>query len=243
MPGQWRPHYPFEQIAWVSPPWPSQDYVWLDFPEAIFTNQGLIFLSHVNPSVPSLYTQLPKVSWQEVADGIAFDRELPNGVRFGGSVTRKGVTVTDLRLRIFNGSAAPLKNITLQTCVFLRACREFADFSNDNKYVHVPERGWVAFSEARGIQAEKGRYSLGWRSGPRIADLPVMVILSNQDQRLLAMTWHEHTLSLIANPRHPCLHADPKFRDLDVGEEADIRGSLIFFEGTLDDFTAVAENL
>ncbi len=26
LPGQWRPHYPFEQIAWVSPPWPSQDF-------------------------------------------------------------------------------------------------------------------------------------------------------------------------------------------------------------------------
>lgn len=22
-PGQWRPHYPFEHIAWVSPAWPS----------------------------------------------------------------------------------------------------------------------------------------------------------------------------------------------------------------------------
>ena len=48
LPGAWRPHYPWEHIAWISPPWPSQDYVWLDFPEAIFTSQGLLFLSHVN---------------------------------------------------------------------------------------------------------------------------------------------------------------------------------------------------
>ena len=36
-PGQWRPHYTWEQIVWISPSWPSQDYLWLDFPEALFT--------------------------------------------------------------------------------------------------------------------------------------------------------------------------------------------------------------
>ena len=46
LPGQWRPLYPFEQIAWVSPPWPSQDYIWLDFPEAIFCNLGLLYFGH-----------------------------------------------------------------------------------------------------------------------------------------------------------------------------------------------------
>jgi len=61
VPGQWRPHYPFEQIAWVSPPWPSQDYCWLDFPEAIFTDQGLLFLSHVNPKVTAEFPDLPPV--------------------------------------------------------------------------------------------------------------------------------------------------------------------------------------
>jgi len=54
LPGQWRPHYPFEQIAWVSPPWPSHDYVWLDFPEAIFSDTELLYLSHVNPQFPDL---------------------------------------------------------------------------------------------------------------------------------------------------------------------------------------------
>lgn len=25
VPGMWRPHYPYEQIVWISPPWPSAD--------------------------------------------------------------------------------------------------------------------------------------------------------------------------------------------------------------------------
>ncbi|MDX9971782.1 MAG: twin-arginine translocation signal domain-containing protein, partial [FCB group bacterium] len=64
LPGQWRPHYPWEHIAWVSPAWPSQDYIWLDCPEAIFTNRGLLFLSHINPPIPTIFGNLPKVPWK-----------------------------------------------------------------------------------------------------------------------------------------------------------------------------------
>ena len=59
LPGAWRPHYEWEQIAWISPPWPSQDYIWYDFPEAIFSNMGLLYLSHVNPSIQSAFAGLP----------------------------------------------------------------------------------------------------------------------------------------------------------------------------------------
>ena len=241
LPGQWRPHYPWEHIAWVSPPWPSQDYLWLDFPEAIFTNQGLVFLSHINPRVPSVYTDLPRVAWEVRADGLRFARRLPNGVQFGGSVTRESETTVALDLYLENGTSVPLRAITLQTCVFLRACAEFADFTLANKFVHLPARGWMPFSEAvQGSDPAEapGRYGLGWRGGPRLADWPVMVTQSNQAPRLVAMTWYEHTLSLIGNPAHPCFHADPQFPDLDVGQRAAIQGRLIFFEGTLDAFAA-----
>ena len=59
LPGQWRPHYPWEHIAWVSPPWASQDYVWLDFPEAICSSLGFLYLSHVNPPIPTIFKDLP----------------------------------------------------------------------------------------------------------------------------------------------------------------------------------------
>jgi len=48
VPSQWRPHYPWEHIVWMSPSWPSQDYLWLDFPEAIFSDQGLLGLRSTN---------------------------------------------------------------------------------------------------------------------------------------------------------------------------------------------------
>lgn len=242
-PGAWRPHYPWEHIAWISPSWPSQDYIWLDFPEAIFTDRGLLYLSHINPAVPAVYESWPAVAWQHTETGIAFERELPDGVRFGGSIAKGGDQVAELELYILNGANLPLKNISLQTCAFLRAIREFGDYSASNKYVHVPEKGWVAYPEAQKLSEENGRYGLGFRSRKnRKADWPVMATVSNQAGRLVAMTWLENTLSMVTNPNHPCMHADPFFKDLEPGERASIHGRLIFVEGPIQefDFTAFA---
>jgi len=49
IPGMWRPLFGSEQVAWISPPWESQEYVWLDFPEAMSESLGkLIYLGHIN---------------------------------------------------------------------------------------------------------------------------------------------------------------------------------------------------
>lgn len=236
LPGQWRPHYPWEHIAWVSPSWPSQDYIWLDFPEAIFTDRGLLYLSHVNPDAPAVYENWPAIPWQKEDEGISFERELPDGVVFGGKVSRGSETTVDLELHIRNGSEQPLRNITLQTCAFLRAAKEFADYTRDNKFVHVPGKGWLSYPEAAEAPADQGAYGVGWRSHNRKADLPVMVTTSNEAERLVAMTWFDATLSMVSNGNHPCMHADPHFPDLEPGETHTIHGSLIFFEGPLDDF-------
>lgn len=237
VPGAWRPHYAWEHIAWVSPPWPSQDYIWLDFPEAIFTSQGLLFLSHVNPPIPTVFHDLPRIPWTEIPRGITFERTLPNGVAFGGSVTRADESTVDLELHLQNGSEQELARITLQTCAFLRAIKEFADFTPDNKFVHVPNAGWIPMAEAAKREGGSEKYRVGWRtSGKPVADLPVAAAVSNTAGRLVAMTWYDGTLSLVGNPRHPCFHADPSFPDLKPGEQASIRGKLIFFAGPLAEF-------
>ena len=234
-PGHWRPHYPWEQIAWISPAWPCQEYMWLDFPEAIFSNEGLLFLSHENPKFPALFRNLPPISWSAVPRGIAFDRELPNGVRFGGIVVRASDTTVDLELHLWNGSARKLTDLNLQTCCYLHSVMELSDLTSDNKYVHAPE-GWITLAEALNRKEGRGKYLVGWRAGPAVADQPVIVTRSNQADRYVAMTWYDDTLSLISNKRFPCMHADPRFRDLGPGESASIRGKLIFFQGKLDDF-------
>ena len=236
LPGQWRPHYPFEQIAWISPPWPSQEYVWLDFPEAIFADVGLLYLSHVNPQHPVMFPDLPTTPWHTIEDGLCFERLLPNGVKFGGSVRTDSISTVLLELYIHNGGHLPLRDIRLQTCTYLRVIKEFSECTQQNKFVHTKKDGWLSYDSAKDSKSEDGHYRLGWRGGPKVSNFPVMVALSNQPNRLLAMTWGEHTYSLTGNPNHPCIHADPFFQDLDPGKESRISGKLIFFEGSLDTF-------
>ena len=234
LPGQWRPHYPWEHIAWVSPPWPSQDYIWLDFPEAIFTNRGLVFLSHINPRVPAVYPDWPRVPWQAGENRLSFERTLPDGIAFGGSLEQATDTCIAMRLWLRNGAAEPLTGIVLQTCAFLRACREFADFTMENKYLHTPSGDWQPVPTVQAAPIEGARFALGWRGGDLVADRPIMATRSNQAERYVAMTWLDHTGSLIGNPRHPCMHADPRFPDLAPGKSAEIAGYLFFHEGPLD---------
>ncbi|MBI2422966.1 MAG: hypothetical protein HYV27_09080 [Candidatus Hydrogenedentes bacterium] len=236
LPGQWRPHYPWEHIAWISPAWPSQDYLWFDFPEAIFSSQGLLFLSHINPPFPTVFQELPAVPWEKVEHGIRFERALPNRIVFGGSLTKASETRVATELFLRNGSAEPLRDITLQTCVFLRAAKEFAAYTAENKFVHVPERGWIPFTEAKDAPEKEGLYRAGWRqSGRPVADWPLMATRSSDAERYVLVSWGEHTLSMVSNPKHPCMHADPRFPDLEPGESASIQGALIFHEGPLEE--------
>lgn len=233
-PGQWRPQDPFEQIAWISPPWPCPDHLWLDFPEAIFTDRGLLYLSHVSPRFPAVFSGLPAVPWQVVADGIRFERRLPDGVCFGGSVTRRREgDGADLELHIENRSDRPLRQVRLQTCAYLRALGEFNAPTDANKFVHLPSRGWTHLGEAATFIEETGPYRIGWRGGPSVADLPVVVATSAGGNRLIAFTWGRHTYSLIGNPLHPCMHADPAMDDLAPSQRCTMYGRILFLEGGL----------
>ena len=237
LPGQWRPHYPYEHIAWISPPWPCQDYIWLDFPEAVFADSGLLFLSHVNPRHPVLFPDLPRVAWQTLPGGLRFERKLPNGVRMEGSLTTEDTRALTFDLLIQNGGDIPVRGFKLQTCAYLRGIKEFSDLTNANKFVHQPGAGWQTIDDARTSGVQTGRCRIGFRGGPLSADLPVIVTLSEPAERLVAMTWYGKTYALAANPNHPCMHADPGFPDLEPGQEARIRGALLFFEGTLERFS------
>jgi len=240
-PGQWRPHDRCEHIAWISPPWECPDYLWLDFPEAVFTDRGLLYLSHHSPRFPPAFEDLPAVAWEQAAGGIRFERRLADGVGFGGAVTRsacgRGV---DLELHIDNGSDRPLADVRLQTCAYLRALGEFNAPTNANKWVHLPTRGWTHLGEAATHIGERGRYRVGWRGGPQVADLPVIVCTSSREDRLIAFTWGRHTYSMIGNPLHPCMHADPAFGPIQPGGREAIRGRLLFLHASLESLDPAA---
>ena len=82
IPGARRPHDPWEYLARVSPPWPSRDYIWLGFPEAIVSSQRLLYLRHIQRPIHPVFSALTPVPWTETPGGIAFERTVPHGVSF-----------------------------------------------------------------------------------------------------------------------------------------------------------------
>jgi len=237
IPGQWRPHYPQEHIAWVSPPWPTNDYLWLDFPEAIWRDEKIQFLSHSNPRFEVAYPHEPKVPWSVGRDGLSYERTLPGGISFAGELRLADEQTVSMTISIHNGSDEPLHDVRLQTCAYLRAIREFADYTNGNKLVHTPERGWITLEEALKRPGEpRGSVSVGWGWNRKVADLPLIATVSNQADRLVGMSWYGSTCTLVGNPDHPCMHADPYFDDIAPGETAEVKGELLFFGGRIEEF-------
>jgi len=237
IPGMWRAMFESEQVAWISPPWESQEYVWFDFPEAIQVDGEFIYIGHVSKRFPTLFPKEKSAPWREIEDGISYEQLLPNGVSFGGEITRMEKNVAALKLWIVNGSDHQLNEVMLLTCVYLDGIKEFNEKTNGNKYVHTPDQGWIPFPDTEGMKTVENGWSVGWLSdGAQVSDLPVVVVESKTEGHLMAFTWFGDTHSFIGNPNHPCVHADPVFKNLKPGESQTIHGELIFYEGSLKEF-------
>jgi hypothetical protein len=226
LPGQWRPQCPWEHIAWISPPWPSQYYLWLDLPETVFCGPQNFFLSHINDHFPPVFQDLPKVNWTTTPAGVSVRRRLPNGIEFGVLIEKRDEISVSLRLNILNGSDTAMGSIRTQTCAYLRGLKEFSDCTRENKHVCISPGNWVQLEQCGGRS--------DYREGSLA--LPVIITRSNQTSKLIAMSWFEHTGPIWDNMNHPCMHADPCFPDLEPGESKTVCGLLVFFEGTVTEF-------
>jgi len=238
--GSWRPMFGSEHVVWVSPPWKSQEYLYIDFPEAIFIGDALLYLGHIDRRSPAKYNyQLPAIPWTQTDSAVRYERKLGDEVSFGGEVKLKGTDTVALRIWIENRSGEPLKDVKLQTCSFLYPIKQFSQMTNGNKLIHHAAEGWITLERALQNQREipvNGRYRLGWRSGPKIADLPIIIAQSKDESHYVTMTWFENTYSFIGNQNHPCFHADPFFEDIAPGKTGEINGEMVFFEGSFVDF-------
>ena len=183
LPGQWRPQCPWEHIAWISPPWPSQYYLWLDLPETVFCDAGNFFLSHISDKHPPVFQDLPKIPWTTTPAGISVRRQLPNGVEFGALIEKRDEISVSLHLDILNGSDNPIRSLRTQTCAYLRGLKEFSDCTSENKYVCQSPEDWVQLKQFAG--------RCDYRQGNPA--MPVIVTKSNQSNRLVAMSWFEDT--------------------------------------------------
>jgi hypothetical protein len=228
LPGQWRPQCQWEHIAWISPPWPGQYYLWLDLPEAVFCDQGNLFLSHINEDFPALFPDQPKVPWSVSAKGLFFKRRLPNGVEFGAGLEVEAKGIVRLNLWIENNGEMPLHKVHIQTCAYMRGIKEFSALTNENKHAYRPGQGFAPLGKTVSFDDLDG--------GGSAHEFPVIATCSNEAERLVAMTWFGNTARTWGNRNHPCMHADPRFPDLEPGQRAGVEGAILFYEGSLEDF-------
>lgn len=124
----------------VFTPWDESSYCVVDVPEAIWCQQGLLYLAHTH--VPTVWTKqgitLERLEWSRRPNGsLEIERKLPNGVRFGATVepSRAGVR---MELSLTNGSTEPLSDLRVQNCVMLKGATGFEQLTNENKVFAPP---------------------------------------------------------------------------------------------------------
>lgn len=124
----------------VFAPWDSTSYVVADVPEAIWCQQGLLYLAHTH--VPTVWTkrgvELPPLEWTRRHDGtLTIERKLPDGTTFGARVSPIKSAVR-MNLWLTNGTQEKLTGLRVQNCVMLKGATGFAAQTNDNKVFSTP---------------------------------------------------------------------------------------------------------
>lgn len=166
----------------VFAPWDDRGHAVVDVPEAIWHQDGLLYLAHRH--VPTLWTkrnlELPRQEWRRLPDGsLEAERELPNRVAFGAKVT-PGVNAARFDLWLRNGSEQPLTDLRVQNCVMLKALSGFSAQTNQNKRLRAPfacvgsddGRRWVitAWSDCQRVWANPPVPCM--HSDPKFPDCP-----------------------------------------------------------------------
>jgi hypothetical protein len=111
-------------------------------PVAIFSDVGLLYLSHTHSGVPTIWQedgiQLEPREWRRGDDGVLVtERTLPNGIAFGTRVVPRRDHVA-VEQWLTNGTARELTGLRVQDLVLLKGARGFAAQTNTNKFIRKP---------------------------------------------------------------------------------------------------------
>jgi hypothetical protein len=126
----------------VFPPWNDGGYAVIDVPEAIFSNLGLTYLAHQH--IPTIWTEqsieLEKLEWKERDGGLEYSRELPNGIAFGGRVSKLGGAAA-MEMWLRNGTKEPLTGLRSQVCVMMKG---LVGFTSQRSRLQIVREPYVA---------------------------------------------------------------------------------------------------
>jgi hypothetical protein len=115
-------------------PWDITQYVVVDLPKAIFSQNGLEFLAHTHFfTIYNLQHQtLDNRDWKMEEGSWINSWLMPNNLRFGARATPLSNSVA-LELWLENGTEGDLDSLITQVCVMFKGAIDFNDLTNDNK--------------------------------------------------------------------------------------------------------------
>ena len=147
-------------------PWDSTSYIVVDLPEAIFCQNGLLYLAHTH--IPTMWDKQNLViknnDWTREPDGrLRHERVLPNKVAFGASIQPKAGSV-DMELWLRNDSDRTLTGLRVQVCGHLKGAPDFNDQTTTNKIFRCPLAAVHSVGRDRWIITAWERCGRAWGS-------------------------------------------------------------------------------
>jgi hypothetical protein len=145
-------------------PWDATSYVVVDLPEAIFSQNRLLYLAHTH--IPTIWDEqnvvIENIDWTREPDGaLRHERVLPNKVAFGASIQpRAGGVEMELWLR--NGSDQTLTALRTQICNLLKGAPEFSQQTTTNKIFQSPYAAVHSVGRDRWILTAWERCGRAW---------------------------------------------------------------------------------
>jgi peptidoglycan/xylan/chitin deacetylase (PgdA/CDA1 family) len=149
-------------------PWDPASYVVVDLPEAIFSNNRLLYLAHTH--IPTLWDEqnviLENVDWTRAADGgLRFERVLPNKVAFGAAI-QPDTNGVQMELWLRNGSDEKLTGLRTQICDMLKGAAGFNEQTSANKIFQSPVVAVHSAARDKWILTAWDRCGRAWGNAP-----------------------------------------------------------------------------
>lgn len=132
----------------IVPPWDTEGYLTLRFPETLHSNLGLLFIDHYRSDMLPVVDLQKLPDWQvdPDTDALLYNCELPNKVEFSGRIT-PGPDELELEFTVKNGTDTELSGLGTQFCLVQTPCPTFSIPELINTYI-LHDGKWLSLSDS-----------------------------------------------------------------------------------------------
>jgi len=233
-------------------PWANAGKLTINFPEHLqFKTTGKV-------AILAEYEK-DMQGWVIGEDGLSASLDVESRFQPGVKIKATAKVVDGLRVdfsfALVHGGKAPLPDLVPFFCHHYGFLTGFAR-ENHFKHVHVlQDSKLVALADLPAAKADasvRGAYVTGCPQQPsgvkdfsgkyggfveKPLDRALVALTSAEGKRKILLAWTPG-MYMLSNSSIPCIHADPFLGSLEPGKSVEVKGVLIFTEGSLDEAVA-----